>query len=72
VIWSVVINHDTRPMISVAIPVDDDCFVPVGIAVPISVYNDRLIAVAVPFSIRMNRHAVRSHASANIVSQNRR
>jgi hypothetical protein len=72
VIWSVVINHDARPMISVAIPVDDDCLVPVGIAVTISVDNDRLIAIGASISIGMDVNAARPYTNANVISENGR
>jgi hypothetical protein len=59
-------------MISVAIPVDDDCLVPVGIAVTISVDNDRLIAIGASISIGMDVNAARPYTNANVISKNGR
>jgi hypothetical protein len=65
-------DDDSRPTISVVIVVDNHCLVPIGITVPVSIDDDCLVAIGASISVSMNRHAVRSHTNANVVSQNRR
>jgi hypothetical protein len=66
------INNDTRPTISVAVSVDNDCLIPVGITIAVSVDDDGLVVIAVAISVSMDRYTTRSYTDANVVSQNRR
>jgi hypothetical protein len=66
------INNDTRPTISVAVSVDNDCLIPVGITIAVSVDDDGLVVIAVAISVSMGRYTTRSYTDANVVSQNRR
>jgi hypothetical protein len=66
------LDNDSRPTISVAISVDDDCLVPVSITVPVSIDNDCLAAIAVSIPVSMDRHSIRSYANADFVGQYRR